>query len=571
MKTTAVGTWMIAALAMAIARAPVSASEPDAERKAELRRRFQSQELMTGKPYGWILGDQPPRIVWRDPEEIRALGCDGRLRVRWFDAQLNETRSPAGPGRWLTWVEGIAPNGTPLRRGLTFCRWPGNIDLQGAPEVSIHLPPAANPLVAQLWREHQEELSGMANEMLFHGLLDSQSGAILMSAVAEWKTLGRPARAIESAAVLNEDYHVALKLKVQGLRDKVRTLMPPRRRATPATVLHEGTPAEARVKPDAKTKIADVCRQWADDSGEPLVTLVARDGVIVIHQAFGKNSAGKAVGLDYRCDVASITKSVTALLFSRFLDQGLIGLDDPVSKFFPDYPRDDPHVPTFRQCFNHTSGLTGHGDFGGCRNAHFDNIVLNGLDVNEPGVRYQYSGMGFELAAQAMQIVCGRSAVRMYQEHLFGPLGFNDVSVGAASAGASLTAMELGVLAQLVANRGSYGPLELIAPSTFEQLMPRPLAVRERGTWEEEGVGLHWMRHRKPGARPDSKTPEDLLFRPQTLGHGSFSGCIFMIDPEQQLIITQARRQTGPRYDQWSSRFYQAVAQALVSDKPKSP
>ena len=49
------------------------------------------------------------------------------------------------------------------------------------------------------------------------------------------------------------------------------------------------------------------------------MTLVARHGVIVVHEAFGRDKAGRPAGLDDRFDVASITKTATSILFSRFL------------------------------------------------------------------------------------------------------------------------------------------------------------------------------------------------------------------------------------------------------------
>jgi CubicO group peptidase (beta-lactamase class C family) len=245
------------------------------------------------------------------------------------------------------------------------------------------------------------------------------------------------------------------------------------------------------------------------------------------------------------------------------VDQGLVALDDPLSAVFSDWPKNDPHVPTFRQCFNHTSGLSGHGDHGGMRNPHLENIVLNAIDVNEPGARYAYCGLGFELAAKAMEILAGKSAIRVYDEHLFRPLGFGDVPIGNASSDGEFTAMELGVLAQWVANRGSYGALEFISPQTFDKLMPEPIRVADRGYTEDEGMGIHWVRHLKPGAPRGSKRPEDLLFSPRTLGHGSFSGCVFVVDPDQQLVITQVRKQSGPRSAEWSAKFFQTIAAAM--------
>jgi len=73
----------------------------------------------------------------------------------------------------------------------------------------------------------------------------------------------------------------------------------------------------------------------------------------------------------------------------------------------PDYPKNDPHMPTSRQCFTHTAGLAGRGELGGMRNPHLENVVLNGTDVNEPGVRYAYFGLGFELAVKTLELVAG--------------------------------------------------------------------------------------------------------------------------------------------------------------------
>ena len=73
----------------------------------------------------------------------------------------------------------------------------------------------------------------------------------------------------------------------------------------------QGSPAQAGVVPDAKEQIDAVCRSWAEDTGEPFVTLVARHGVIVTHEAFGQDAGGQPIDRDYRCWVASITKTVT--------------------------------------------------------------------------------------------------------------------------------------------------------------------------------------------------------------------------------------------------------------------
>ena len=123
--------------------------------------------------------------------------------------------------------------------------------------------------------------------------------------------------------------------------------------------------------------------------------------------------------------------------------------------------------------------------------------------------------------------------------------------------------MELAVLAQWVANRGSYGSSEFIRPQTFERLLPQPLRVPDHGYIAEEGIGIHWQKHLKPTAARDSKRDEDLLFGPHTLGHGSFSGCIFLVDPDQELVVSQVRKRSGSRSAEWSPRFFQTIAAVL--------
>ena len=530
---------------------------------SEQRRAFQAQELIPAAPPSFVFNaGSPPRIVWRDLEEVTRLGVPGPLRVRWFDADLNEIAMPQPPGRWGAFIEGTAPNTTPLRRALTFyCRHPGFFIY--TPKVPGPIPYQPGPIAEQVWREHQDELQGSFEGMLLHSLSSTEAGAVLIAGLAESKPAGRPPLSIDRAAVRNDDYHLALKLKVLGLREKVRPLAPPRKRTgPPAPVLHEGSAEEAGMRPDAKAKIDFLCRAWAEESGEPFVTLVARHGVVVTHEAFGRDFLAQPITRDYRADVASITKTVTATLFSQFLEQGLIRLDDSLATVLPDYPKNDPHVPTFRQCLTHTSGLSGHGDFGGVRNPHLDNIILNAIDTNEPAKAYLYTGMGFDLVAEAMEIVTGKSALRLFYDHLFQPLQMGDVPMDNASSGAQFTAWQLGILAQYLANRGSYGGLEFVSPETFETLLPEPLGDRYLGIKEVEGIGMHWMKHPKPAA--STTRPQELILSPRTIGHGSLSSSMFLIDLERDLVIVQIRRTAGEKFADFSPRFLQLVSDSVV-------
>jgi CubicO group peptidase (beta-lactamase class C family) len=540
-------------------------NQPTLGTLVEQRQRFQNQPLTTSDPLGFIFNpDTTPRIIWRDADLVRALGGTAELTVRWFDAELSEVDAPNGPGRWGAYVQGTAPNGTVVRRGLTFyCRPPGFLLIFPA-EEPLPLPQVPAPIDGKVWEEHTDEVQQLGRDRFLRALNNDESAAILLAGLAGAEPQGRPARPTEAAAVQHDDYHLALKLKILGRSDEAQPLPPPRKLGQPAPMLRAGASADAGVKPGTKARLDELCAAWAADSDEPFVTLVARHGVIVTHVASGVDDVGEPVGLDYRCPVFSITKTVTGLLFGRFLDQGLVGLDDPISTVLPDYPEDSPHVPTFRQCLTFTSGLSGHGSWGGVRHPYLDNLVLNGIDVNQPGEQYAYSGMGYDLTVEALELITGQSAVRLYQQHLFRPLGLGEVPISEASAGAKLTAHELGALAQLIANQGRYGDQELIAPATFDRLLPKPLKQWYPKIEEVEGIGLHFKNDRRPGAPPRSNEPEDLLFSDHTVGYGSLSQCLLRVDLERDLIVVQVRKEAGERHGEWLRKFLAAVRDGLI-------
>jgi len=542
---------------------PPSAIDP---RLREERRLFQSEQLVTARPFSYIFnsGDRP-RIVWRDLETVRQLGCTEPLRVRWFDADLDEATTPTRPGRWGAYIESVAPNGTPFRRAMTFyCRPPGFF-LYFPPNISPEFPHRRGPISEGVWNEHVDEISELVRNGLLRSLNDSEEAAILVAGLSEMEPLGREPTSLETAAARNEEYHLALKLKVLGLTNEVRPLKPPRKGARgPAPVLHNGTAEEAGFRPGAKEKIDAVCKAWAEDSGVPFVTLVARHGVIVTHEAFGTDDDGTSITKDYRAGVASITKTITGLLVSRCLDQGLIDLDDPVSSVLPDYPVDSPHVPTFRECLTHMGGLSGHGTWGGVRNPYLDNIILNGIDALEPGREHIYSGLGYDLVGKALEIVTGKTARRLLHDDLYAPLGIDDISMGDLGNGAAPTAWELGGMAQVLANHGSYGELELFSEATFEKDLPEDLSLRYPGVDVNYGFGLNWKRDLRPGAEPDSLNPDDMLFSLNTIGHGSLTQCLLRVDLDHDLIIVQIRKGGGLRHGEWLQKFLQTISENLV-------
>ncbi|MBM3496523.1 MAG: beta-lactamase family protein, partial [Armatimonadetes bacterium] len=514
----------------------------------------------------WVFAPgELPRVTWRDPIRARELLGDVKLTVRWFNSQLAEVQRADGPGRYMAVVSGKLRDGTPLWRGLTaYCRPPGTFQWW-LDEWNLATPFIGAPISPEVWRERSQYVSIASSDLLRTALLTTGQGAAFLAGMAEAKPAGRPMTFVESPDVVNCDVHAALKRRALGITGSPREPAPPRARSgSPAPVIREGTPAEAGVAPEAKQRIDAVCATWARESGEPFSVLVARHGVIIAHDGFGELAPGKACTTDFRFEVASITKAISGMLFSRFVDQGLLAVDEPLGKVLPGFPTSGPRAITYRHCFTHTAGFDGHGEFGGIWNPYLDSVLAQWLRDLKPGTGHLYNGMGYDLAGKAMELITGKSVARLFTEHLFAPLGFQDVPINDMAFGARLTARELAVLGQLLANKGSYGPKEFISEATYDKLLPRKLSEFWPAIGVEWGIGLTHMPDRRDGAGADSAALSDFNLGLRTIGHGSATSCILRVDPDQDLVIAMIRRTAGKDYDKHARALFAAVHEAIT-------
>ncbi|WP_242111787.1 serine hydrolase domain-containing protein [Luteimonas aquatica] len=94
------------------------------------------------------------------------------------------------------------------------------------------------------------------------------------------------------------------------------------------------------------------------------VVLVARDGRVVYRRAAGQ--ADREAGVPMREDaifrLASVTKPIVSVAAMRLVEQGKLRLDDPVTRWLPDFrprlPDGDAPPITVHQLLTHTAGLS---------------------------------------------------------------------------------------------------------------------------------------------------------------------------------------------------------------------
>jgi CubicO group peptidase (beta-lactamase class C family) len=178
---------------------------------------------------------------------------------------------------------------------------------------------------------------------------------------------------------------------------------------------------------------ADVSR---DDVGG-IAAGVVLDGDLVWARAFGwaDRSGREPMGTATISRVGSISKTVTAVLLMRLVDGGIVSLDDPVTRYLPEFAgvRDArPEAPpvSLRHLASHTAGLirepeledAASGPIAGWEDKILASIPRTRFD-SVPGMRYQYSNIGFGILGLALSRAAQRPFIELVEEEVFRPLG----------------------------------------------------------------------------------------------------------------------------------------------------
>lgn len=147
---------------------------------------------------------------------------------------------------------------------------------------------------------------------------------------------------------------------------------------------------------------------------------VIENGVLKQVQVIGNRTVDSPAACNSIFKVASLTKPVTALVTLKLISAGRLGLDEPLYKYWidPDL-RNDKRVQqlTPRIILSHQTGFP---------NWRYLNSNKKLVFEFDPGMRYQYSGEGFEYLRRAIEAKFGKSLEALAAELVFRPAGMRD-------------------------------------------------------------------------------------------------------------------------------------------------
>ncbi len=231
-----------------------------------------------------------------------------------------------------------------------------------------------------------------------------------------------------------------------------------------APLLKEASPESACMSTERLARIDNMLQQAVDSCWTAgAVGFIARDGKIIYEKAFGVSDLGTRIPMktDDIFRIASQTKAVVSVAAMMLFEEGKFLLDDPVSKYIPEFAhnqvldefneKDSTYttIPakrqvTVRDLFTHTSGIGYAGIGTPVMNAIYAKAAIPGgfgddkmvigdkmkalgkLPLfHQPGERWTY-GLNVDVLGYLVEVWSGQKLDQFLKTRMFEPLGMND-------------------------------------------------------------------------------------------------------------------------------------------------
>ena len=163
---------------------------------------------------------------------------------------------------------------------------------------------------------------------------------------------------------------------------------------------------------------------------------ICRDGRSCAPQGYGLANVELDVPVrpETVFQTGSVGKQFTAMAVMMLVDEGKLGLDDPISKYFPGAPATWKDI-TVRHLLTHTSGIKdweGKTDLDYRKDYTEDELVQVAMKLPPdfaPGTQWSYSNTGYVLLGILVHKVSGKFYGDFLAERVFTPLGMQSTRI----------------------------------------------------------------------------------------------------------------------------------------------
>lgn len=181
-------------------------------------------------------------------------------------------------------------------------------------------------------------------------------------------------------------------------------------------------------------------------------------------------------GRDDRHTLYSVSKTFVAVAVGLVVDDGLLSVDDTLTKFFPEYSSTISGV-RIKDMLTMRSGFKTEG---GMRNTqrHWVDYYLSRPLAAEPGTRYSYDSIETYLLSAVVQKITGKTVLDLLNERVFAPMGIADVEwercpdgIVTGGWGIYMSAYSQALFGQLLLNRGEWNGRQLVSRKWVDEMM----------------------------------------------------------------------------------------------------
>lgn len=208
----------------------------------------------------------------------------------------------------------------------------------------------------------------------------------------------------------------------------------------------QATPvATPRAPEDRAAEIVDLVRvamtQYALRAAIVRVTV---DGAEVVTEAFGESMTGVPASTDMHFRNGNVAFAYMATLLLQMVDEGAVGLDDPIATWMPELPHAE--AVTLRMLANMTTGYFDYVQDDGFLNAFYadpfqqwtaDELMAIGLgrpQMFEPGTNWGYSHTNYVILGRALEMIAGQPLASLLEQYILNPLGLRDTRSSSTAA-----------------------------------------------------------------------------------------------------------------------------------------
>lgn len=326
------------------------------------------------------------------------------------------------------------------------------------------------------------------------------------------------------------------------------------------------------------------------------VLVIGHNGKVVYRKAYGSRALipqREPMTLDTIFDAASLTKVVaTTPSIMKLFEQGTIRLDDPVTKYLPEFQGGKSDI-TIRLLMTHFSGLPPDLPLVPRWSGYQTGIekALTITPIAPPGAQFIYSDINFNLLAEIVRRLSGQSVAEFAQHQIYVPLEMSEsgfqpaISLRpriapteinpdtgepmrgvvddptarymggiAGDAGLFTTADDLAKYAAMMLGMGEYGGVRIFDPATIkkftEPATPADQPILRALGWDMDST---------------FSSNRGELYPIGSFGHTGYTGTSMWMDPTTDSFVIVMTNVVHPKHGKSLTSFRSRIATVVAA------